>query len=284
MNRLTRSTSVGIPSPTVFAPTIESDSQVSKHRAVVAVCRELMDRHPEQDTVKTHPIYPGAYDGIAYTRDKYHRMEHTPAGGGRYHVRTGQILPQLTVVQVPDGRSTGRSCRNSPTFADPSSELDPRPTCDHPGASTPSGVCLSSKPPSDPAQTNVAGASWMLASGADALPAPPGTDPWSPDQVCNQTSRNGRYDSFSFHATHLFRRISRDTMDTDSPNTTAICRTDHPASTLFSIWICSTSRHIIAMYTHRSATLDSVNMKITKCCASTLNTGTLLASCCILRI
>src|SRR6218665_970258 len=163
MNRLTRSTSVLIPSPTVFAPTIESDSQVSKHRAVVAVCRAFTDRHPEQDTVKTHPIYPGAYDGIAYTRDKYHRMEHTPAGGGRYHVRTGQILPQLTVVQVPDGRSTGRSCRNSPTFADPSSELDPRPTCDHPGASTPPGVCLSSKPPSDPEQTHAAAASSMLA-------------------------------------------------------------------------------------------------------------------------
>src|SRR6218665_3618236 len=28
------------------------------------------------------------------------------------------------------------------------------------------------------------------------------------------------------------------------------------------------------MYTHRSATLDSVNMNITGCCASTLNTGT----------
>src|SRR6218665_206451 len=27
------------------------------------------------------------------------------------------------------------------------------------------------------------------------------------------------------------------------------------------------------MYTHRNTTLDSVNTKITKCCASTLNTG-----------
>jgi len=51
MNRLTGSTAVWIPSPTVFAPRMESDSRVFEYGAVVDVCRAFIDRHPEPDTV-----------------------------------------------------------------------------------------------------------------------------------------------------------------------------------------------------------------------------------------
>src|SRR6218665_2825616 len=46
--------------------------------------------------------------------------------------------------------------------------------------------------PSDPAQTHVAGGNWLLAHGTGALPVMPGTALWSPDPMCNRTSRNRR--------------------------------------------------------------------------------------------
>jgi len=100
----------------------------------------------------------------------------------------------------------------------------------------PPGACLSPRPPFDLAQTHVAGGSWMLVSDIGALPVLPGAALWPLDQVYNRTSRNRRYDSFSFNGTQTYsRRVSRDTVDPDRPNTTAIRRTDHPTSTPFSI-------------------------------------------------
>src|SRR6218665_2641815 len=149
-------------------------------------------------------------------------------GPDRYRACTGQVGCEPSAPTAPgsvsrvhgagtattdgdaggSGRSTGKSCRNSPTFATgPETraetclriirECPPRPEpVYHPPR------------PSDPAQTLVAGGSWMLVSGTGALPVLPGTALWPPGQICNRISRNRRYDSFSFNGTQLIPDVS----------------------------------------------------------------------------
>jgi len=150
----------------------------------------------------------------------------------------------------------------------------------HPGVSTPPGACLSPTP-TIRSCANTRGR-WELdarfrhrcsarSTRYRVVATGPDMQPHIPEQTI-------RLVFVQRHPTYS-RRISRNTVDTDRPNTTAICRTDYPALRTLLDLNPPNQQQMIVMYTHRNTAPDSANTNITKCCASTLNTGTSKPTC-----